>query len=49
MRAQKDIIQFLSNLESEKIKVDLELGEYQNKQAQMSKELEKKDILINHI
>jgi capsular exopolysaccharide synthesis family protein len=40
--SSRDIIQFLSNLESEKIKVDLELGEYQNKKAQMTKELQNK-------
>jgi len=38
----RDIIQFLSNLENEKIKVDLELGEYKNKQTEMTRELQNK-------
>ena len=38
----RDIIQFLSNLENEKIKVDLELGEYKSKQTEMTRELQNK-------
>jgi len=40
--SSRDIIQFLSNLENEKIKVDLELGDYKNKQAGMSNEIQNK-------
>lgn len=40
--SSKDIIEFLSNLEGEKIKVDLDLGEYVNKRNGMNRELKDK-------
>jgi capsular exopolysaccharide synthesis family protein len=40
--SSKDIIEFLSNLESEKIKVELELGDYRNKQSELAVELKEK-------
>jgi len=40
--SSKDIIEFLSNLESEKLKVELELVESRNKLAEMKKELQNK-------
>jgi capsular exopolysaccharide synthesis family protein len=40
--SSKDIIEFLSNLESEKIKVDLDLGEYVNKRNGMNRALKDK-------
>ena len=38
----KEAIQFLSNLETEKVKTDLELAEYQNKLESMKKEFDEK-------
>lgn len=40
--SSKNIIEFLSNLEGEKIKVDLDLGEYKNKRNGMKRELKDK-------
>ncbi len=43
--SSKEIVAFLSNLESEKVETDLELSEYRNKQAEMKKEQEKKGYI----
>jgi len=40
--SSRDVLESLSNLESEKIKVDLSLGEYINKRNEMSDELKQK-------
>lgn len=40
--SSREAIQFLSNLEAEKVKTDLELAEYRNKFKAMKKELEEK-------
>ena len=40
--SSKDIIESLSNLEGQKIKVDLDLGEYENKRNGMNRELKDK-------
>lgn len=40
--SSKEAIQFLSNLNAEKVKTDLELAEYQNKLDAMKRELEEK-------
>ncbi len=41
-RSSDEIIRFLGNLESEKVNTDLNLSEYEEKQAQMSKEYKNK-------
>ncbi len=37
--SSRDLVQFLSNLEAEKLKTDLELTDYKNKLASMQEEL----------
>ena len=41
--SSKDIIEFLSNLETEKVQVELELVDYQNKMKEMNNELSQKE------